>query len=423
MNAHIETHKRGVIVKQISLSLLFAFGVMGCGNGSTGGKDGGGGSGGGGGGLPPVASQISLASGDGQAAPIGAVLMLPLVVRVSADDHRPVPNTTVNWAVATGGGAVSAATSTTDADGLAKINATLGAAAGANTFTATAAGLTGSPVTFTATGKPAAKLTIVSGDGQTGTAGSALAQPLVVLVSDGYGNPVSGIDVAWTAPGGGGSITPAMTNTGADGKAMATATLGGTALASTFQADVNGLTGSPAQFVANRTSFKLVYTDPAAGGKIRLVKNAASTATTVVLDLVTSTALTGWATGFNLPIDTTRVGLNATPIVKGAGLDPGSAPAAMKAAVPASGPLKGMLVSGLSQKAAGTGAAAADATLASGTVLYSIKLDLIASAPTGVVFDGTAGGFTLPSGGLRDKAGQAVAGPADVLIGKLEITK
>src|SRR6185503_7698188 len=61
----------------------------------------------------------------------------------------------VNWAVATGGGSVSAATSVTNASGLAQINWTLGSTAGAQTATATVSGLTGSPVTFSATGTAA----------------------------------------------------------------------------------------------------------------------------------------------------------------------------------------------------------------------------------------------------------------------------
>lgn len=47
---------------------------------------------------------------------------------------------------------MSAATSTTDADGLASTTWTLGPTAGANTLQASSTGVTGSPLTFTATG-------------------------------------------------------------------------------------------------------------------------------------------------------------------------------------------------------------------------------------------------------------------------------
>jgi hypothetical protein len=38
-----------------------------------------------------------------------------------------------------------------------------------------------------------------------------------------------------------------------------------------------------------------------------------------------------------------------------------------------------------------------------------------------VVFDGTATGFVLPSGGLRNKAGMSVVDASQVKIGKLEL--
>ena len=52
-----------------------------------------------------------------------------------------------------------------------------------------------------------------------------------------------------------------------------------------------------------------MYTDPSVVGKIRLVRNPASTLTTVVLDLVAAVDLTGYQVGFNLPLDTRIVGL------------------------------------------------------------------------------------------------------------------
>ena len=39
----------------------------------------------------------------------------------------------------------------------------------------------------------------------------------------------------------------------------------------------------------------------------------------------------------------------------------------------------------------------------------------------GIIFDGTDPAFVLPSGGLRDRAGNTVVAPADVAIGRLEV--
>jgi len=163
----------------------------------------------------------------------------------------------------------------------------------------------------------------------------------------------------------------------------------------------------------------LTYTDPPAGGALRLVKNARSTQKAIVLDLVVGdTALTGYATGLDLPLDASKVALG--PFTPGTALDPGSAPAAAGAAIPSQGPLRGVLVVGLSQKATGTGAVATDRALPPNTVLLTVELDAVEPLHGGLVFDGTAQGFALPSGGLRNKAGMAVVDAGQVKIGKLE---
>ena len=54
-------------------------------------------------------------------------------------------------------------------------------------------------------------------------------------------------------------------------------------------------------------------------------------------------------------------------------------------------------------------------------MLYSIELDIVEPAAKGIVFDGTAKTFVLPSGGLRNKVGMTVVDPSQVKIGKLEI--
>jgi hypothetical protein len=166
----------------------------------------------------------------------------------------------------------------------------------------------------------------------------------------------------------------------------------------------------------------LQYTNPPKGGKLRLVRNADTSLNYVKLDLVVGDApLTGYSVGFDLPLDDTRVGFGGmTPLTA---LDPGSDPVAAKAALPQKGPLAHMLVAALSQKADGTGAVTTDTELKPGAKLFTIELDLVQSATNGVVFDGTDAGFVLPSGGMRDRAGNAVVAPADVAIGKLEVKR
>ncbi len=166
----------------------------------------------------------------------------------------------------------------------------------------------------------------------------------------------------------------------------------------------------------------LDYTDPADGGKLRLIHDAASKPAAVVLDLVVGDQpLTGYSVGFDLPLDDTKVAIDGfTP---GVALSAGSSPVAAVGQLPTSGPLAHQLVTGQSQKAAGAGAVATDTTLPPGTVLYSVELDLISGVPKGIVFDGTADGFVLLSGGMRNRAGTTVVAASDVAIGKLEVTQ
>jgi hypothetical protein len=169
----------------------------------------------------------------------------------------------------------------------------------------------------------------------------------------------------------------------------------------------------------NNATNPLDYADPPSGGLLRLVKNKdASTKTSVTLNLIVgSQALTGYSTGLDLPM---APGLATfTTFTPGTALDPGSNPPAAQALVPTSGPLAGMLVAAVSQKSAGTGAVQTDASLAPGAVLFSVAFDLVSGASPGVVFDGTASDFVLPSGGLRDRAGLTVVEPKDVAIGKM----
>lgn len=85
-----------------------------------------------------------------------------------------------------------------------------------------------------------------AGDAQVGPAGSALASPLEVTVKDAQGNPVSGVDVAFAAATGGGTVAPASATTGADGKASTVRTLGPGAGTQTTSATVTGV--APASF-------------------------------------------------------------------------------------------------------------------------------------------------------------------------------
>ncbi|MCI0436986.1 MAG: Ig-like domain-containing protein [Gemmatimonadetes bacterium] len=173
-----------------------------------------------------ASNQIAIVSGDGQTAGAGATLPLPLVVRVFDGLGQPVPGATVNFAVNTGGGSISAAQVLTNAAGEASVTWTLGGVTGIQNVAASLP--TGASVLFTANvvSGPPALLVLVSGDAQTGTAGASLPAPLVMRVTDSGGNPVAGATVTFTVTGGGGSFSPTSAVTGATGLAQSTWTLG-----------------------------------------------------------------------------------------------------------------------------------------------------------------------------------------------------
>lgn len=99
---------------------------------------------------------ITLVSGNGQSAVAGVALGAALVVKVTDSNGLPVAGIPVQWLVTAGGGSLLAASSLTNASGLAPGVLTTGGTPGTNTVKASAFGaagaLSGSPVTFTATG-------------------------------------------------------------------------------------------------------------------------------------------------------------------------------------------------------------------------------------------------------------------------------
>ena len=99
------------------------------------------------------AAQIAANAGDGQTASAGTAVGTPPSVIVTDTNNNPVAGVSVTFAVGTGGGLVTGSPATTDASGVAAVGSwTLGAVAGADTLTASSDSLSGSPVTFTATG-------------------------------------------------------------------------------------------------------------------------------------------------------------------------------------------------------------------------------------------------------------------------------
>ena len=93
-------------------------------------------------------------AGDGQTGLEGWAVNVRPAVKLTGTGGTPVSGTSVTFAVTGGGGSVTSATVVSNASGIAQVGSwVLGGSPGTNTVTASAAGLAGSPVTFTATGQ------------------------------------------------------------------------------------------------------------------------------------------------------------------------------------------------------------------------------------------------------------------------------
>lgn len=200
---------------------------------------------------------ISIVRGNNQSATVGVTLPDSLVVKVVDGEGRPVPSQSVSFEVVAGGGSVAPGDARTDANGLAGTAWTLGTGAGAQQVLAKPVG-NGTPasvqVTFSANAgaSSATDLTLLSGDAQTATAGTALPDSLVVRATDASDNPVAGVTVTWTVTGGG-AVSATTVATGADGRSAVRRTLGATAGEQSTIATASGLDGSPVTFSSTAT--------------------------------------------------------------------------------------------------------------------------------------------------------------------------
>jgi len=94
----------------------------------------------------------------------------------------------------------------------------------------------------------AASVSIVAGNNQSATVGTALPAPLVIKVNDQAGQPFSGVTVTWNVTAGDGSLQGASSITATDGTSSAQWTLGTQAGSNSATAAVTGI--SPASFAA-----------------------------------------------------------------------------------------------------------------------------------------------------------------------------
>ena len=166
----------------------------------------------------PVATTLAANSAATLAGVAGAVVTPTPSVIVRDQNGAPMANVAVTFGVASGGGSVTGASASSNAEGIATVGSwTLGPVPGPNVLTATSGNL--AAVSFTATSAvgAAASLAINGGNNQTATAGSSVAVPPSVLVKDANGNPKADVAVTFAVASGGGSVTGATATTNSAG--------------------------------------------------------------------------------------------------------------------------------------------------------------------------------------------------------------
>jgi len=176
------------------------------------------------GGTAPVRpASIQAVSAVIPTATVGTALGTSPTFTVADASGNALGGIAISVVVSGGGGSLVGAPTKTTAGPTSVGTWTLGTTAGTNTITVTVSGLT--PLSVTATGMPGAPAKVVAtgGDGQTALAGALVATPLSAAVQDQYGNGIPNLPVTFASTAGGGTVTPSLLTTNANGVAAGAA--------------------------------------------------------------------------------------------------------------------------------------------------------------------------------------------------------
>ncbi len=149
--------------------------------------------------VRPVPDALFAISGETYRGVVGAPLGDPVEVLVLDRFGEPIDGLPVSFGVLAGGGRVSRAVVYTDAKGIARVEWTLGTAAGDNALRVEAEGM--DPLFLAAIASPdekAVRGVEPRGDGQSGVVASTLDEPVGLRIVDTFDNPVPGTSVRWT---------------------------------------------------------------------------------------------------------------------------------------------------------------------------------------------------------------------------------
>lgn len=153
-----------------------------------------------------AAIKIIAFGGAKQTGVAGSQIANPLVAQAQDADKNGVAGITINF-TANKGGVPNPSSLVTDVNGKASTILQLPTTVGTITVTASSAGFKNVSFVEYSVAGPAANIAITSGNNQSAPAGTQLPQPLTVLVTDQYGNPISGNSVTFSDGGVGGSFS------------------------------------------------------------------------------------------------------------------------------------------------------------------------------------------------------------------------
>jgi uncharacterized protein (TIGR03437 family) len=200
-------------------------------------------------------------------------------VQVTGSGNFPLFNFPVTFTASGGAQIVGSPTVSTNANGLAYVAVRAPATTGTVNVDAAVGNLSAGRFTFNVSGSggggdggggPVAALTVVSGDGQLIRNGEPEARyPLVVLVTNAGGAPISGVPVTWTVTEGPvtflegttGDNRQAVSTTGANGQAQIRFTSGFLTVGDPFTASVITATARGISETIHATTFATITSD------------------------------------------------------------------------------------------------------------------------------------------------------------------
>ncbi len=168
---------------------------------------------------------LSATAGNNQSGTVNTALSLPLTVQaINPYTGKPAPGVHLTF-TSNSGGTFGTPSPITDKNGNASSTYTLPTKAGSIVVTISGSTAVSAVFNVTANAGPVSRISLVSGGAQSGTVATALPQPVVISTKDSFGNVISGLSVALSDGGVGGTFSANPIVSGSNGQASVNYTL------------------------------------------------------------------------------------------------------------------------------------------------------------------------------------------------------